>query len=198
MLKNLYKGKFIVFEGLDGSGQSTQTKLLAEFLKEKGHKVLTTKEPTLDSVAGKKIRQILDEKTKEDPAKLQKLFAQDRKVHLNGLILPELKKGKIVISDRYCFSSFAFGSIAVPLNFLLKINDKFLMPDIIFFLDVKPVICLARMGKRNKDKTLFEEKNKMKKVYQNFKKILKNFKNSIIINGERNISQVHQEIKKYV
>jgi len=60
MKKNLYSGKFIVFEGLDGSGQSTQSKLLAEFLKKKKYKVLLTKEPTPNSEAGKKIRKILD------------------------------------------------------------------------------------------------------------------------------------------
>lgn len=198
MFKNSYPGKFIVFEGLDGSGQSTQTKLLAEFLRRKKYQVLTTKEPTLDSPAGKLIRKILDKKKKISPRKLQRLFAQDRKVHLNKVIIPALKKGKIVISDRYCFSSFAFGGIAVPLSFLLKINSKFLMPDLVFFLDVKPAICLARMEKRNKDRTLFEEKNKMKKVYQNFKNILKKFKNVILINGEKNIKEIHQEIKKYV
>jgi dTMP kinase len=198
MKKNIYPGKFIVFEGLDGSGQSTQAKLLAEFLKRKKHQVLTTKEPTLDSAAGKLIRLILDKKKKVSPQKLQELFAQDRKVHLNGLIIPNLKKGKIVISDRYCFSSFTYGSLGVPLKNLLKLNDRFLLPDLIFFLDVKPATCLTRIKKRNKDRTLFEEENKLKKVYQNYKKIIKKFKNVVVINGERSISRVHQEIKKHV
>ena len=99
MKKNLYSGKFIVFEGLDGSGQSTQSKLLAGFLKKKHYKVLLTKEPTPDSEAGKKIRKILDKKLKVKPAAFQKLYAKDRKEHLGKEIVPALKKGKIVISE---------------------------------------------------------------------------------------------------
>ncbi|MDD5047666.1 MAG: dTMP kinase, partial [Methanoregulaceae archaeon] len=114
MPDNPYKGKFIVFEGLDGSGQSTQVKLLADFLKNKNIKVLATKEPTLDSAAGRLIRKALDKKTKILPKKFQELYAQDRKEHLNKVIIPNLEKGKTVISDRYFFSSFAYGSLAVP------------------------------------------------------------------------------------
>ncbi len=198
MLKNYFSGKFIVFEGLDGSGQSTQTKLLAEFLRKNNSKVLTTKEPTLDSAAGKLIRAVLDKKEKTSPKKLQELYAQDRKEHLNKVIIPNLKKGKIVISDRYFFSSFAYGSLAVPLNFLLKINDKFLMPDITFFINTKPKTSFLRVKKRGLEQTFFEEENKLKKVHQNYKKIFKKFKNVIFINGEKSILKVHQEIKKYV
>ena len=203
MKKNPYPGKFIVFEGLDGSGQSTQAKLLAEFLKNlpagrqgKKRQVLTTKEPTLDSAAGRIIRKVLDKKKKISPKKLQELYAQDRKVHLNGLIIPNLKIGKIVISDRYYFSSFAYGSIETPLSCLLKLNNEFLMPDLIFFLDVKPETCLSRIKKRNREQTLFEEKFKLQKVYQNYKKILKKFKNVIIIDGEKNVKEVHRRIIK--
>lgn len=198
MLDNPYKGKFIVFEGLDGSGQTTQVKLLAEFLRKKNLEVLITKEPTLDSKAGKLIRAVLDKKEKIPPKKLQELYAQDRKEHLNKVIIPNLKKGKIVISDRYFFSSFAYGSLAVPLNFLLKINDKFLMPDITFFINTKSKTSFLRVKRRGKKQTFFEEENKLKKVYQNYKKIFKKFKNVIFIDGEKSILKVHQEIKEYV
>jgi len=198
MKKNFYPGKFIVFEGLDGSGQTTQAKLLAAFLKRKGLDVLVTKEPTLGSAAGKLIRKVLDGKKKIPPQKLQELYAQDRKRHLGKVVIPALKKGKIVISDRYFFSSFAYGSLEVPLNFLLKLNDKFLLPDITFFIDSKPKTSFLRVKKRGKKLTFFEEENKLKKVDQNYKKILKKFKNVVIIDGEKRIPQVHQEIKKHV
>jgi dTMP kinase len=197
MSKKFYPGKFIVFEGLDGSGQSTQTKLLAEFLEGKNYKVLTTKEPTLDSRAGKKIRQILDEKTKEDPAELQKLFAQDRQVHLNELIIPRLKEGKIVISDRYFYSTFAFGySDGLDLNWLIKLNEDFLAPDIAFILKVAPKICVARIEKRGKAKTLFEKEAKLVKVWEGYEKLAKIFKEIKIINGEKSIPEVFEDIKK--
>ena len=103
MIQNSYLGKFIVFEGLDGSGQSTQTELLRDFLIEKGYEVIQTKEPTQESKASQEIRETLDKKIKIKPMRLQELFTQDRKEHLDNLINPALKEGKMVISDRYFF-----------------------------------------------------------------------------------------------
>src|SRR3989338_4884308 len=110
MGKNPYPGKFIVFEGLDGSGQSTQAAPLRDFLIKNGHEVVLTKEPTKDSEAGKKIREALGKNTEVSPMYLQGLFAEDRKEHLDKVIIPALMGGKTVISDRYFFSSFAFGA----------------------------------------------------------------------------------------
>jgi len=197
MKKNLYSGKFIVFEGLDGSGQSTQSKLLAEFLKKKKYKVLLTKEPTPNSEAGKKIRKILDKKLKANPAAFQKLYAKDRKEHLEREIVPALKKGKAVVSDRYFFSSFAYGRASgLSLNWLIKINNKFLMPDLTFILEVGPEICLERIKKRGDKRTLFEEKEKLEKVWQTYKVLSKRFRNVIMINGEKSIKGVFKNIKK--
>jgi len=199
MKKNPYSGKFIVIEGLDGSGQSTQAELLKDFLKEKGYKVILTKEPTLDSQAGKEIKEVLGKKKKISPKELQELFAKDRKEHLKSLIIPALKEDKIIISDRYFFSSFAYGSASgVDLNWLIKINNKFLLPDITFFLAVSPKICLERIKKRRKERTLFEEKGKLQIVYKNYQKITKEFPNVKIINGEKSIKEVFQEIKGLV
>ncbi len=199
MVKNTYPGKLIVFEGLDGSGQSTQTSLLRDFLIEKGFQVLTTKEPTKDSEAGKKIRQILDEKTKEDPAELQKLFAQDREEHLKNLIIPALKERKIVISDRYFFSTFAFGaSYGLNLEQLIKLNENFLLPDATFILKVSPRICIERIEKRGIVKTLFEKEEKMARVWRTYEIMPQRFENVFIIDGEKPIQEVFEEVKKYV
>ena len=201
MLKNPYKGRFIVFEGLDGSGQSTQANLLRNFLIKKGFEVILTKEPTLTSKAGKEIREVLDKKKTIPPAKLQELFAKDRKEHLGKVIIPALKKGKIVISDRYFFSSFAYGKASgVNLEWLIKINNDFLLPDITFLLKVSPKICLERIKKRNKGKkrTLFEEKEKLEKVWQVYKILPTRFKNIYIINGEKPIKEVFKTIKKII
>ncbi|PIR02253.1 MAG: dTMP kinase [Candidatus Nealsonbacteria bacterium CG11_big_fil_rev_8_21_14_0_20_37_68] len=176
MQKNPYAGKFIVFEGLDGSGQSTQANLLKDFLLEKNFNVILTKEPTQDSEAGKKIRKILDKKAGVQPLQLQKLFAQDRKEHLENIIIPALKEGKIVISDRYFFSSFAYGSASgVNLEWLIKINDEFLLPNLTFILKVSPKICLGRIKKRGDKITLFEEKKKSGKFIKSCQSCLKMF-----------------------
>lgn len=190
---------FIVFEGLDGSGQTTQASLLKDYLIKKGYKVVLTKEPTLDSEAGKKLRKILDKKIKIKPAELQKLFAQDRKEHLENVILPALKKGKIVISDRYFFSSFAYGaSDGLDLDWLIKINEKFLLPDLTFILKVRPTICISRIEDRGNSKTLFEKKEKLAKVWQTYKVLPKLFENIKVINGEEKISEVFNQIKKAI
>jgi dTMP kinase len=131
MIKNPYPGKFIVFEGLDGSGQSTQANLLKSFLTEKGLAVVLTKEPTKVSSVSQKIREVLDEKRKITPKELQELFVQDRREHLADLVIPALKENKIVISDRYFFSTFAFGSSGgleffLDLGILLKTFQLFL------------------------------------------------------------------------
>lgn len=188
--------KFIVFEGLDGSGQSTQANLLRDFLTKKGLKVVLTKEPTLDSEAGKKIRKVLDKKEIISSEKLQKLFVQDRKEHLKNLIIPALKRGKTVICDRYFFSTFAYGKAqGLSLNWLIKLNEKFLLPDLIFILKTRPLICIKRIIKRNLKRTLFEEKKKLIKVWQAYKDLPKYFKNVYIIDGEKKINEVFSEIK---
>lgn len=199
MLPNPYQGIFIVFEGLDGSGQSTQVKFLGDFLIKKGYQVVLTKEPTLESRAGKKIREILEEKQKISPKKLQELFAKDREKHLKKLIIPALKKGKIVISDRYFFSSFAYGKAGgVSLEYLFKLNENFILPDITFFLKVSPKICIQRIIKRGEKITLFEKEKKFAKVWEVYQLLPQKIKNANIkiLNGEKPIKEVLKEVKK--
>lgn len=197
MLKNTNKGKFIVFEGLDGSGQSTQAGLLKDFLLEKGYEVILTKEPTIDSEAGRKIRKILDKKLDISSKELQELFVQDRKEHLENTIIPALKQGKIVISDRYFFSSFAYGAAdGLDLEWLIEVNNSFLLPNIIFLLEVKPETCIERIEGRGLEKTLFEKKEKLKKTWETYKILPGRFENVYLINGERPIDEVFKETKE--
>ena len=199
MLKSSYPGKFIVIEGLDGSGQSTQAELLRKFLTGKGYQVVVTKEPTLDSEAGRKIRDILDSKVDSEPEKLQELFAQDRKEHLEKIIIPALKEGRFVISDRYFFSSFAFGaSDGLDLEWLIKLNDNFLLPDLTFILKVRSKVCVSRIEKRGNSRTLFEKEEKLVKVWETFKIMPARFENIEIIDGEKSIEEVFGEVKKII
>ncbi|MFH1575832.1 MAG: dTMP kinase [Candidatus Nealsonbacteria bacterium] len=199
MFKNPNPGKFIVFEGLDGSGQSTQAVLLKDFLTQKGLEVVLTKEPTLDSEAGKKIRQALDKILEVTPRTLQELFTQDRKEHLEKLVIPSLKEGKIVISDRYFFSTFAYGVFSgLDLNWLMKINDEFLIPDLTFILKVRPETCVARIEKRGTAKTLFEEAEKLSRVWQTYAILPNHIENVYMIDGEKSIEEVFAEVKSLV
>lgn len=188
------KGKFIVFEGLDGSGQTTQAGLLRDYLERIGKKVLLTKEPTNDSEAGKAIQEILHDKKQVGAGELQELFAADRKAHLENVIIPSLRKGITVISDRYFFSSFAFGSLGCDLERLISINAGFLLPDATFVLTVKPETAVERISKRGEDTTFFEKLEKLRKVAENYKNLGSRFENLFFIDGERSIDEIHREI----
>lgn len=198
MQKNKYKGKFIVFEGLDGSGLSTQAKMLGDYLKAGGHEVILTKEPTMDSEAGRQIKMILDEKIKTEPAEIQKLFVQDRKEHLDNLITPALKEGKMVISDRYFFSTFAFGVVSSDMEWLISLNKDFLLPDMTFLLLVRPEICVDRIIKRGDGIKLFEKLPTLEKVYKNYRIIAERFENVYVVNGEGSIEEVFEKIKNKI
>jgi dTMP kinase len=199
MQKNPYLEKFIVFEGLDGSGQSTQAFLLRDFLLENGNDVLLTKEPTKNSSVAGKIRDVLDKKTEIDAKTLQKIFTQDRKEHLDNLIIPALKDGKTVICDRYFFSTFAFGaSQGLDLEWLIKINNDFLLPDFTFLLKVSPEICVQRIEKRGEGVKFFEKKEKLERVWKTYEMLPDRFESVYMINGEKNIEEVFSQVKDIV
>jgi len=199
MIKNTYPGKFIVIEGLDGSGKSAQIELLINFLKEKGKEVFVTKEPTIDSYAGEKIKQALRKEIIIEPLELQGLYVQDRKEHLEKKIIPALKEGKFVVSSRYVFSTFAYGySDGLDVNLLIKMNEKFLLPDLTIIIDVSPDLCIQRIEGRGGPRELFEQKEKLAKVNEIYKKLPTMFEGVVIINGERSIPEVFQEVKKLI
>lgn len=197
--KNPYPGKFIVFEGVDGSGQTTQSKKLSNFLKKKGYKVFLTKEPTPNSKFGKQIRKILDKKEKISPFNLQKFFVKDRSWHLKNEVIPALKKSKIVICDRYLFSTLAYGAGVNKLSMkkLIALNKNFLLPDFTFYIDVEPKIALKRIIKRGEGQTLFEKEEKLKRVRRVFKNLLKKYK-IIALNGEESRSKIFKKVKNKI
>lgn len=197
MKKNIYPGKFIVFEGIDGSGKSTQTKLLKKYLEEQGFLVTLTKEPTNNSSVSQKIRQILNKEVIAGAKELQELFIQDRKEHLEKVVIPSLKEGKIVISDRYYFSTIVYGeSERVSKEWLIEKNKDFLAPDTTIIIDLDPKICIERITANRSSIDLFEKIGKLEKVRDNYKDIAKKFQNIYIIDGNEEIERVHNEIKK--
>ena len=134
MIKHAFKGKFIVFEGLDGAGSSTQIELLSRSLKKRGSDAIVTKEPT-NNIVGGIIRGQLTGDWKSSMECLQLLFAADRAHHLERLILPALKDKKVVLSDRYFFSTVAFGSLDIDKDWLLALNSRFVLPDLTILLN---------------------------------------------------------------
>jgi dTMP kinase len=191
--KNPHKGVFIAFEGLDGSGSSTQVDLLVRNLKALGYSAFGTKEPT-NNIVGGLIRGQLTGDWKASMECLQLLFAADRAHHLNREIVPSLRQGKIIVSDRYFFSTVAFGSLKLDRNWLLKLNEKFIYPDLTFVFKVSPKECLRRMKAGRNRLELFEEEKKLKRVWSTYSYLAKNNKNVFLVDGERSISQISLEI----
>jgi dTMP kinase len=134
---------FIVFEGVDGCGKSTHAKLLAEWLKEAGKSVLLTAEPTQGKI-GHVIRQILSGAQEVDPRTLALLFTADRCEHVKEIRAAQ-EEGKIVISDRYYYSTVAYQSAqGLGREWLLEINKFDLKPDLVLLLDIAPAAAEAR------------------------------------------------------
>ena len=191
------RGKFIVIEGLDGSGQTTQLGLLEKYLRKSGHKVHMTFEPT-NNIIGGLIRGFLTKQWKLGNVGKQLLFCADRAHHLESEIIPALENGYDVISSRYFFSTIAFGSLNVDTDWLEALNEKFLHPDATFFLKVSPKICIERINNSRFRKEFFEEEKKLSHVMRTFLKISKNkkYKNFFIIDGEQPIEKVHSDMIK--
>jgi len=185
---------FIAFEGLDGSGSSTQARMLAGRLNAENYSVLETKEPT-NNIIGGIIRAALTRDLKFTPDVLQLLFTADRGNHLDKEIEPALKDGKIVITDRYMMSTFAFGLLEVDdRDWLLSLNKKFRKPDITFLLKVAPCECVRRIKKRGQKIELFEEEQKLEKIWKNYESFVGNFDNVHIIDSEQPLEVVKKEV----
>jgi dTMP kinase len=157
------KGCFIVFEGLDGSGKSTQVRELSSKLQKMKYEVISTKEPTNKSVIGSLIERILYNHTVVPDEVLALLFAADRANHTINTIIPALEKGSIVISDRYVYSSLAYQSRGMKkrleIDWIRSINQAAIEPDLVIFLDVSPkeaVLRLQKGQKRVQDHNFFE------------------------------------------
>ncbi len=192
------KGKFIVFEGLDGSGQSTQAQLLENHLKEKGIDAHLTKEPT-DNLIGGLIRGRLKGEWETGPECLQLLFTADRAHHLEKEIIPLLEKGVWVICDRYFFSTIAFGSLEIDnFEWLKTLNERFLLPDRGFFLEVSPKECVRRIKGNRFTFELFEKEKKLEGIKKGYERAVKDYDPLLKVDGERSQEEVFSDIKKRI
>lgn len=145
---------FIVIEGIDGSGKGTQADLLKKRLLEIGKEVILTSEPT-GTPTGKLIREHLAVPFLDDEA-LALLFASDRIEHLEKEVRPALESGKIVVSDRYVYSSIAYQGQKVDMEWVGEINKYADRPDLVILLDMDPKITEKRMKERGGEMEYFE------------------------------------------
>ncbi len=193
------KGKFIVFEGLDGAGQGTQIKLLEKYLQSKNEKVYVTSEPTQNLIGGL-IRSLLRHHWSLGNTGIQLLYSADRAHHLEVEIDPIREKGHHVISGRYFFSTIAFGSLNNDVKWLKAISEKFPNPDMTIFLKVSPKECIRRINSGRPLKEFFEKEKILQKVYKTYLSLVKDkqYKNVYIVDGEQPVEKVAEDIQKIV
>ena len=164
------KGVFIVFEGIDGSGKSTHIKALAEELRSQGYGVLQTSEPSKDRI-GNFIRRYAERNdSRLTPETEALLFAADRFEHVKTVIEPALRRGRIVISDRYLYSSLAYqGAGGLEVDWIREMNRFAPKPDLGILLDILPEFSLQRVNRR---KTVFEDSDYLRKVRNIYLKLV--------------------------
>lgn len=169
------KGIFIAFEGIDGSGKSTQISLLADKLVKAGIRCYQTCEPSSGPI-GSLTRQILTGRIKTDNRVIAAMFAADRLDHLlNDVdgIVNKIEQGISVVTDRYYFSSYAYHSVDVPMDWVIKTNEesaKILRPDLTIFIDIDAHTAMERITKNRFHTELFEKKSRLEKVRNNYLK----------------------------
>jgi len=199
MFKNKYSGKFIAIEGLDGSGTTAHVQRLSQyFYSEKIHS-LFTQEPTNNVIGGVARGCLTGDLKIPSAAGLQLLFAADRANHLEKEIIPALQAGTNVITKRYFLSSIAYGSVQInDQDWLWKINDQFLMPDLSILLKISAKTRIERSEQSALGLNLFNDEESLNKVWQTYEAISKKYPNIIIIDAEKPQDEIFEEIKRAV
>ncbi len=189
---------FVVLEGLDGAGTTTQMRLLCERLEREGRVHDGSYEPT-DGPVGRLIRQVLARKVDALPLTVALLFAADRNQHVNGPdgIVARVARGELVVSDRYLFSSLAYQSIACGFRRVLELNEDFPLPELLVFLDTPVAVSQARLDRRS-SRELYDESGFQARVREGYLQAFEHFEGSgmrvLVLDGDRAPEEIHEAI----
>ncbi len=187
---------FLVFEGIDGSGTTTQVRLLAKKLADAKIFFFQTAEPT-DGFLGKCIREILAGGIPLSPRALQMLFCADRAEHEESQILPVLRSEGNIISDRFFLSTLAYSALSGNENLFREIAKFSPEPDCTIFLKIDPQIAFERIEKRGKTKDIFEKKEFLEKIahaYESEMARIPKEKKMVFDSGKMSIEDIAEEI----
>lgn len=193
-MHRLKKGALIVFEGVDGAGKSTQARLLYERLKKAQFDVELSKEPT-EGEWGQKLRKLIKEgRGSVTPQEELDWFIKDRYQHVEEFIKPGLKNNKIIILDRYYFSTIAYqGALGVDLGEIEKRNCEFAPePNLLFLIEISPTAGIMRIKEtRKKETDSFERENYLLRVSQIFFDLNKPFLHRL--SGEESVQKLSDQ-----
>jgi dTMP kinase len=202
--RNPYRGLYIALEGIDGSGKTVQVPRLREFLQKEEKGVVTTREPRKEGLIADIINRLLQGSINLPQEAFQHLFTVDRFLHHHELVVPALKVGKVVITDRCFWSAIPYGMWEMGARFdydkkkmlpiaqqLLAMQCQFIVPDITFYLDVTPEVAINRVLKKADSKEIYEEKHILEKVIEGYQWLLQEFPHEFfIIDARKSIEDV--------
>ena len=198
------RGYFISFEGIDGSGKSTQITRLKKYFEDKNYRVLLTREPGGTDI-GEKIRElILDPQNKSmTPMTEAMLYAASRAQHVEEVIKPAVDEGRVVICDRFVDSSIAYQGYGRNLGESVNIINGYAvgeyMPNLTFLINIEPDIGNRRIGRRSKDRIELEKQEFHKAVYDGYRKLSQRFPDRIVvIDGSQTIEKIQKEITGHI
>lgn len=197
------KGRFIVFEGIDGSGKTTQVQLLANFLRSKGIEAVVTAEPT-DLPTGKELRAALSGKEKKSECEMAALFVLDRIAHNNDKengIRALIEKGAYVICDRYYYSTLAYQGMSTDYKWVKEMNlscPDIIKPDLCVYLDLLPEQSLERIRRGRESTEIYETEEILARVRNTFMTVINDLKetdNIAVIDAYRSVEEISEDIK---
>lgn len=203
--KNPYKGTYIAIEGIDGSGKTTQVEKISEYFRSKGKSVIQTREPRKEGIIGNIVQKVLTGELKMSSVALQYLFSTDRVLHHEEVIIPALRSGKIVVSDRCFWSAIVYGILdrtggqydykevdfMLIVHCVLSMYHRFISPDYTFYLKTSLDTAFSRIRKKNDVKEIYEDERKLKKVIEGYDWLSQKFAKEIItIDGEEEVGGV--------
>lgn len=188
---------FITVEGIDGSGKSTQAKILKDNIEKTGLKVLLTREPGGSSIGGIIRKALLTKKM--DSLTEFLLFASDRNEHIESIILPSIHNGTVVISDRFTDSSLAYQGYGrgVEIKFINSVHNtitKGLSPDISFLIDISPQISIERMKVMQLDRIEQEGMEFLKRVRKGYLEIARKESRFVVIDGLKSVDSIANQM----
>ena len=197
-------GYFISFEGVDGSGKSTQISKLKEYLEASGYEVVLSREPGGTDI-GEQIRSVILDPNNQGMTAVTEalLYAASRAQHVHDVIAPAVEAGKVVICDRFVDSSIAYQQYGRKLGECVRIINGYAidgcMPDLTFLLKVMPDVGGTRIGSREKDRIELEDKSFHEAVYQGYESLQEEFSERIVgIDAARSVDEIFAEIKEYM
>jgi len=195
MTKQKQRGTFICIEGLDGSGKTTQAKRLVKNLRRRGFDAVYATEPSTGKV-GKLIRSFVLDRDKRVPIALEALlFAADRVDHVENVVKPLLKQGKIVVCDRYVYSTLAYqGAAGLSLDWIERINRFALKPHLALFIDVPTDVVVKRLKRK---RTVMETKRNQEKVREVYLKMVQE-QRLMLVDGDKPVSRVGKKVLEIV